>query len=133
MDLNFTKSELDERKESFKSRINIKKRKKKWTEVKKKDEQRKIFTVSDELLQKVEKEVKKAKLLTVFSLGSRLNLTLSVAKNILRYFVERGDLFVIHRSNQTVIYGQPIVETKEEITNNNETISENISLQEKAE
>lgn len=120
-------------KKALKAASTSKKEKKKWTEVKKKDEQRKIFTVSDELLQKVEKEVKKAKLLTVFSLGSRLNLTLSVAKNILRYFVERGDLFVIHRSNQTVIYGQPIVETKEEITNNNETISENISLQEKAE
>ena len=45
-------------KKALKAASTSKKEKKKWTEIKKKDEARKIFTVSDELLQKVEKVFK---------------------------------------------------------------------------
>ncbi|KAF5141296.1 40s ribosomal protein s25 [Vairimorpha ceranae] len=95
-------------KKALKAASTSKKEKKKWTEIKKKDEARKIFTVSDELLQKVEKEVKKAKIVTVFSLGSKMNLTLSVAKNLLRHCVNNGIISLIHKSSKTTIYGQPL-------------------------
>ncbi|KAK6090755.1 hypothetical protein P3W45_000478 [Vairimorpha bombi] len=100
-------------KKALKAASTSKKEKKRWTEVKKKDEARKVFTVSDELLQKVEKEVKKAKLITVFSLGSKMNLTLSVAKNLLRHCVNNGLICLIHKSPKTSIYGQPpVIEEK---------------------
>ncbi|WUR03993.1 ribosomal protein eS25 [Vairimorpha necatrix] len=95
-------------KKALKAASTSKKEKKKWTEIKKKDEARKVFTVSDELLQKVEKEVKKMKIVTIFSLGSKMNLTLSVSKNLLRHCVNKGIISLIHKSQQTSIYGQPI-------------------------
>lgn len=102
-------------KKAMKAASTSKKEKKRWTDTKKKEEQRKVFTVGEELLSKVEKEVKKAKMMTIYSLGSKFNLTLSVAKNLLRHFAEKGDLAVLHSSKQTIIYGKPpVVEEKQQ-------------------
>ncbi|KAF9762116.1 40S ribosomal protein S25 [Nosema granulosis] len=102
-------------KKALKAASTSKKEKKRWTDTKKKEEQRKVFTVGEDLLSKVEKEVKKAKMMTLYSLGSKFNLTLSVAKNLLRHFAEKGDLAVLHSSKQTVIYGRPSVVEEAEI------------------
>ncbi|EOB14867.1 40S ribosomal protein S25 [Nosema bombycis CQ1] len=47
-------------KKALKAASTSKKEKKRWTDTKKKEEQRKVFTVGEDLLSKVEKEVKKA-------------------------------------------------------------------------
>lgn len=91
-------------KKALKASSTSKKEKKKWTEVKKKEDARKLVTVSDELLAKVRKDLAKTTLITRYMLGMRYNLNMSVAENLLRYFWQEGVVEKVRSNSRMTMY-----------------------------
>jgi small subunit ribosomal protein S25e len=98
------KSQETKEKKALKAASGTRKDKKKWGEAKKKEDVRKIVTVSEELLGKVRKEVMRANVVTRFSVGSRHNLNLGVAENVLRHLCMEGVIEKVRANPRITVY-----------------------------
>lgn len=94
---------------------NIEKRIKKEAEAQQKKEKKKVsktgnevisknITISDEMIKRVQEEIKKEKIITPYTLATKANITLSVAKRILKDLNEQGTIREAFRNRRTAIY-----------------------------
>ncbi|AFN83521.1 40S ribosomal protein S25-like protein [Encephalitozoon romaleae SJ-2008] len=91
-------------KKALKAMSGTRKDKKKWGDGKKKEEVHKIVTVSEDLLSKVRKDVGRASVVTRYMVGSRHNLNLGVAENILRHLSEEGVIERVRGNSRMTMY-----------------------------
>ncbi|MEM0113843.1 MAG: 30S ribosomal protein S25e, partial [Metallosphaera sp.] len=94
---------------------NIEKRLKKEAETQQKKEKKKTsktgneiisknITISDEMVKRVQDEIKKEKIITPYTLATKSNITLSVAKRILKDLSAQGTIKEAYRNRRTAVY-----------------------------
>ncbi|CAD26410.1 similarity to 40S RIBOSOMAL PROTEIN S25 [Encephalitozoon cuniculi GB-M1] len=91
-------------KKALKAASGTRKDKKKWGDGRKKEEVRRAVTVSEELLAKVRKDVGRASVVTRYMIGSRYNLNLGVAENVLRHLSNEGVVQQVLGNRRMTIY-----------------------------
>ncbi|KAI5189895.1 small subunit ribosomal protein S25e [Nematocida minor] len=84
---------------------------KKWTKTASKDKQIKASVITEDIFNKIKKEVLGMSLITPATISARHNLETAVAKNILEEIVKTGEIEVIAKSSFGRVYGKK--ETKE--------------------
>merc|ERR1711928_146826 len=83
------------------------KEKKKWTQGKQKETISRLCTVTDELLEKIQKEIVNQKIITKTNLTEKYNLNLYSSVRLLRYFEENGIINKISGGRKLNIYCGP--------------------------
>lgn len=73
---------------------------------KKREETRKTFVgfIDENILRRAESEVKNQKAITPYTLASRMNIPLSLAKKILRHLADKGVIRLVDKSRRLAIY-----------------------------
>ncbi|EHP69580.1 MAG: 30S ribosomal protein S25e [Metallosphaera yellowstonensis] len=94
---------------------NVEKRMKKEAEAQQKKEKKKVsktgnevisknIVISDEMVKRVQEEIKKEKIITPYNLATKASITLSVAKRILKDLNQQGVIKEVYRNRRTAIY-----------------------------
>ncbi|QKR01005.1 30S ribosomal protein S25e [Metallosphaera tengchongensis] len=64
----------------------------------------KNITISDEMVKRIQDEIKKEKIITPYNLATKANITISVAKRILKDLNEQGVIKEAFRNRRTAVY-----------------------------
>ncbi|MBW9141495.1 MAG: 30S ribosomal protein S25e [Candidatus Aramenus sp.] len=67
----------------------------------------KNITISNEMIKKVQEEIKKEKIITPYELATKTNVTVSVAKRILKELSSQGIVKEQFKNRRTAIYVAP--------------------------
>ncbi|MCY0874251.1 MAG: 30S ribosomal protein S25e [Acidianus infernus] len=67
----------------------------------------KNIQISDEMIKKIQEEIKREKMITPYELATKTNITLSVAKRILKDLNAQGVIKEAFRNRRTAIYINP--------------------------
>ncbi|EHY65968.1 hypothetical protein NEAUS04_1265 [Nematocida ausubeli] len=94
---------------------------KKWTKTESKAKQLKTSVITQDIFNKIKKEILAMALITPATIAARNNFEIALAKNILDQIVESGEIEIIAKSSFGRIYGKK--ETKEVKEIKEETVS----------
>ena len=91
-------------KKALKASSGSRKDKKKWSDGKKKEEVRRAVTVAEDVLARVRKDIGRASAVTRFAVGSKYNLNLGVAENVLRHLCAEGVVERVRSNARIAVY-----------------------------